>query len=720
MAKGRPRSTSNVSSTSLHQVRAPTASPELKRQYNATIDTIHNHNFTVLRRGDPTIVSILDSFGHVCLYHFNGQKWEKQGYEGSMFLVEHQDSPPYGFYILNRMGTADYCRRIYPEDDMEVVSDYLMYRYYPEFTKKRLELGLPYPLPEQYRPIFDREFAQDRSAANQAESAETSGKEKKGTSVTLGLWMFPSDVREPLKDVMIRLLSYIKKGQRYPDEYRYGPGRPPPPNPHIRRPGESHNGQTTQGSGSSEVDKLFAKLQPKAPTHTQQPPQSNSNQDAVQAIMAALNGQPMQQQPQATPSPAPSIATSQRGLALLDSIFASAQAPPASSELHFQSTTNIVSPREHLPPHPEEIQIVSPKPQSSALPQILNQNVITNLLGLGPEGSSRASSAAPSSVSSRRSGHKYEGDNELSESEASVHSRSSARTVDPAILAVGGPAGNLPSVSLNGSSDSDSDDVTGGRNSRIQGDVTPRVPARGIGPESPPPMQRTSSQQFLTPTNRMSRKADSTKLSEASTAAAAEKRSRTLVPFEADSELWPYPRAPADDREFGAEGGADMVELDFSDTRALSDPNIYSNRLQKQKKQKQNGKKKSKTEQAADRERERAAIENSWDDPTNGQAQHVDMTSRPGAPSLAPSSSAPEARSREPAANGAVRDSSKTTNGGLNVDGAYNALLNTLLSHEKAPNPALTRKQFVSEVLTLIYHDNEFVDNLYSEYTNRS
>lgn len=48
----------------------------------------YSHNLKVLRRRDPSIVSIFDQFSHVCLYHYNGKKWEKQGFEGSMFLYE--------------------------------------------------------------------------------------------------------------------------------------------------------------------------------------------------------------------------------------------------------------------------------------------------------------------------------------------------------------------------------------------------------------------------------------------------------------------------------------------------------------------------------------------------------------------------------------------------------------------------------------------------------
>ena len=48
----------------------------------------YNHNLKVLRRRDPSILSIFDQFSHVCVYHHNGNNWEKQGFEGSMFLYE--------------------------------------------------------------------------------------------------------------------------------------------------------------------------------------------------------------------------------------------------------------------------------------------------------------------------------------------------------------------------------------------------------------------------------------------------------------------------------------------------------------------------------------------------------------------------------------------------------------------------------------------------------
>jgi len=49
---------------------------------------------------------------------------------------------------------------------------------------------------------------------------------------------------------------------------------------------------------------------------------------------------------------------------------------------------------------------------------------------------------------------------------------------------------------------------------------------------------------------------------------------RAVVPFHhEDPSLWPYPRAPLDDRD-------DIVELDFADTSALSDVDAFERRRQ--------------------------------------------------------------------------------------------------------------------------------------------
>ena len=48
----------------------------------------YQKNLKSLRRVDPTIVSIIDQFSHICLYRLHEGKWQKDGYEGASFLFE--------------------------------------------------------------------------------------------------------------------------------------------------------------------------------------------------------------------------------------------------------------------------------------------------------------------------------------------------------------------------------------------------------------------------------------------------------------------------------------------------------------------------------------------------------------------------------------------------------------------------------------------------------
>ena len=123
-------------------------------------------------------------------------------YPSDIFSLTSTDDPIYGIYILNRMGTGDYIKRIYPEDDMEVFGKYLMYRYYPDFTEKRLTMHLPYPIPDQYRPQFDAEFAIDNSEPDDLDPNKK--RKRQGNSITLGYWAFQQEAHEPLEDVMMR------------------------------------------------------------------------------------------------------------------------------------------------------------------------------------------------------------------------------------------------------------------------------------------------------------------------------------------------------------------------------------------------------------------------------------------------------------------------------------------------------------------------------------
>ncbi|KAI0658977.1 hypothetical protein C8Q70DRAFT_988192 [Cubamyces menziesii] len=797
MAPRRPRSQSTIQGPvtphngQLPTQRTQTPGNRTQRQLGMPL-AVYQSNMKVLARREPSITAIIDQFSHVCLYHYNGQKWEKHGYEGSMFLYEKTSYPTYGFYILNRMGTDDYVRPIYPEDDMEIMGDYLMYRFYPDFTKTRLEMGLPYPIPQEHSSAFERELsrrAPPDEKDKEPEKKDKEKKEKKGRSIILGLWMFPTDAREPLKEVMMRLHSYVKRGAPYPDEFKYGPGRPPLPNPHlhtasrtsIRTPSQDQGvgvqmsrttgdlrGQSqpsfeqataaSAGAGN-ELDRLFAKLLPSsvsAPLPTGPSVGPSSTSKSVHDLFAALGGPTLGTQsappPQfpAThstqsildaaassqsrhmsdrnshfdphlasrdiPSPRPvhtSTAPSSsppRGQALLQSIFASVTPAASSSSLNSQAAPP--------PPQPEAIDIVSPKPTSSALPQILDQDVISKLLGLGPD--SRASSAAPSSVGSRRSNqNRYEGDNEFSEGDLAPENVPSwSSTVDGDGRA---RQASLPTFSVQRplSSESESD---GGRPSsarRVPGDVTPRPPAGGLRlpPTSPPhasaPTTSVSAPNLNGQTNGTPSSAP---------------RERTLVPFEANSELWPYPRAPLDDRSFEND---DVVELDFSDTRALSDPAIFTSRLKE--KQKKGKGKKSKKEREEDRERERAQIEKSWDMPTNGHTQppYPSHASGPAAPASTTTSAGANVASTSKAAKQGMNGATNGVNGSQHVNGhsrsgsldnvaAKEAILSAMSAQGHPSSHGVPKKQFVQELLSLIHTDARFVDSLWQDYLSRA
>ena len=156
-----------------------------------------------------------------------------------------------------------------------------------------------------------------------------------------------------------------------------------------------------------------------------------------------------------------------------------------------------------------------------------------------------------------------------------------------------------------------------------------------------------------------------------------------------------------------------MVELDFNDTRALSDPAIFSSRLKekKQKKEKRKGRK----EREREKETEKAEIEKGWDLPAQAQAQ----------PAYEPFATGPvasAARGQSPAAAITVKSPTQakkvTANGnGANghVEGALDnavakeAILSALMGKTGLPaRPQFARSEFVRELLTLI-HVSSFI-----------
>jgi hypothetical protein len=429
-------------------------------------------------------------------------------------------------------------------------------------------------------------------------------------------------------------MTFIRKGEPYP----YNLDRPPPPAQHppstdtnpqetsetspvdasassTTLPDQQQSSETqsqmalTNGS-TSDLDKLFSKLIPAASPA----PTTPNHKVTLETLFASASPTPLSN------LVTPPSTTANKGLALLDTIFASATPPPGplpaptppsshhvssepfppppsvppSTRLAYASAhphSDVSS--EHDPqPEPSEspsspsrhaaAQLIhSPQPANSQLPQILTQDVISALLGMPP---SRTSSVA----SSHR---RYEGDVESSDDPHEADS----------------PIEERPLAHTNRA-----------RKHEL-GDVTPRPPLRGFAssekvlPAHPSSLPSHHSAPSVLPTAATSAPpvpssgpAPTTGLTAPAVPAAPAPRAgtspapRVLVPFHEESSLWPYPRAPLDDRD-------DIVELDFADTSALSDVDAFERR-------RQNGKKGAKMSKR-DRAKEREDIERSWDVP---------------------------------------------------------------------------------------------------------
>jgi len=463
----------------------------------------------------------------------------------------------------------------------------------------------------------------------------------------------------------------------------------------------------------SEIDKLFSKLAPE-PSQSPAPIPANSGQQGITVdglFAAALSGQNPTTSTsilanRLQPQPPPNPNTTNRSRALLDSIFASATPYYPNGSDH---TSPVQSPAPTL-------QIISPQPTPSAAPQVLNQNVISTLLGLAP-----SPGGSVSSSSTNLTTYRYEGDNESNSEGGSeeieyptsnINSILAEATRNAVTSSSKGKQSTVPSFSFPGTLSGSDDAQT---TPRIQGDVTPRPALKGIPASSPshqPKDQNTKGGVARKPQNGStsaeisSTKADKTK--------AMPGTPRKLVPFEPDSELWPYPRQPLDDR---ASDDDDVVELDFNDISALNNIEILSPKSNASASAINgagaNGKKKKKNE-------ERDQIEKSWDDPVKmGYAVGPNIPNEPPAKPVQPQPPAvssikgknkPAAQSQiNGKANGQPAASTSKDKDGLDRDAVTESLISTVAKSSLPKQKAIKqmdRNTFVREVLTLIHVSN--------------
>ncbi|CAA7268390.1 unnamed protein product [Cyclocybe aegerita] len=728
----------------------------------------YDSNLKVLKRRDPSIQQIIDQFSHVCIYHHDGEKWYKHGYEGSMFLFERDSYPPYGFYVMNRVGMDDFIQRLYPEDDVIDMGKVFIIRSYPDFLSNRLtsiRLSKTESLPDKFSDVY---------AIPNIESIEPKAK---GRASIIGLWIHATDARKTMVDVMCRLHSYIKKNLPYPDQYRRVPGQQ-----------ELASASTTDSETS---DSRARKVTYDSENdHSDAPSASSVDKSALDHLFSRLSKSvgtnPMTSTTHTTTVPTSQNAASQptnlsmpTGKALLDTIFASAMSTPASptspsayshdsSGSHHPSTLSSV-----LAPHP-----------STSRPQVLTTQVLSTILtGSVP---ARAPSAASTSRShpSAHEGDKEDNDSrsmflEPDESDPESHSGPSvARLAGTDLLNTLGLGGPRPAQKING-------------------DVTPRPPLNGG--------QRTQYPFAIEPISSISTvRGVPTGVQSTPSHLQPESKpraNRALVPFEPDSELWPYSRGNAVVAEDSSptSGDDEIVELNFEETSVLSDPEAFKKVLQSKRsavslrtsqsnaslstnghgrvhvngasppseeKEKSKGRRNRRSKKERDA-KAKEAIEQSWDfpppSPAASNASHTSqslmslLNGEPASPSPCPSPELPATTHKPSQASIPIQEMKTPTmtaratlagntnthyvngNGLHSVKGKERAV-NGFVKHNSAgtgafaeemketflgalgaparPNGRLEKNEFVRGVMDLI-HDAGFMENLYQSYLVR-
>ena len=274
--------------------------------------------------------------------------------------------------------------------------------------------------------------------------------------------------------------------------------------------------------------------------------------------------------------------------------------------------------------------------------------------------------------------------------------------------------------------------------SRLQGTARiqrgEKADGRASVPPTAPPVELSLSTSTVraAPTSTRANQADERHPNGSTESGANVPKHRPLVPFSADSELWPYPLRPSssDLSTSGGENGDDgeILELDFEETSALSDMNAFRKAMRKGKEKchgmnanvnagvssagsgaegfdvngRGKGRKKTRKEKEAEK---REQIENSWDTP-------VPVSNPPPAAPLGLGvARSPTPSKKDKVVNGAIVHPHQTkkppvVNGNLGtaVDSGVvkDGLIGTLLGCLQKPG-RLEKNAFVREVLTLIH-----------------
>ena len=418
----------------------------------------------------------------------------------------------------------------------------------------------------------------------------------------------------------------------------------------------------------SELDQLFAKLTASTrPDAIETPPTNQNNPISTAApsgttansILDMLSkGSGFQPPP---PAPFPQPAQPLRGMALLDTMFASVSSTDVGDATLSQSQSQYIPqtnglPKSYthpslsqfkfpLPPSepltktntitpPQDMEILSPKPSSAALPQILTASVIQELMGL-PTSMSRSTSRISTSTSEQSPvtnypGPPYSQSQQRPRPPSSVGARGSKERgyiadrgeddggISEASTGIEIEASDLGvrGSQLVGSRSAFLSATNTGSTGTQKGDATPRARMEDgleLVPmiSSPPKASRPGLTQAISESTVSSnagpggkRKANGAPSASGTRVVSAPSTTTRL--FQADYDLWPSASTSAINGGSKPDESDDVVELDFSEIQVLDDMKSFQAKSNGRSESKAKGK--GKPESGATRQKDKAIV----------------------------------------------------------------------------------------------------------------
>ncbi|GAA6046690.1 hypothetical protein JCM3770_003119 [Rhodotorula araucariae] len=260
-------------------------------------------NLKNLQRHDPLIDRIVTSTSHASLYDNKGDGWVKTGVEGPMFLFARSQSPHYGFFVLNRNGLEYVQEFLTPECEVEAGGEFILFEGGADADRAT---GI-WVSEEKERAELSKHMRMLRSKAAAAASASAYTPSPVAPSPSHASRTAPAPALPVGQSISLDMLFSAASPTRLPAAAPRSAAPPPNPldalfaratlSPSPAPASLPSAAATTAGRLPVQLEQLFAAASP-TPASATLPPQ-----------------QQQQQQP--------------TGMALLDSIFASAKSAPS-------------------------------------------------------------------------------------------------------------------------------------------------------------------------------------------------------------------------------------------------------------------------------------------------------------------------------------------------------------------------------------------------------